>query len=180
MPLVAGRLAMICVSTDGAILHPQPPPCARLVKRIGTSGMWSLLPGGGRDRPLNRRFNGVPPRFSPRLAWNRSVPPFGAHAGGVRGVASASPGSESPITIFTAGWKRTRLARISHRGRCIGPRNLRSSFCDKGLIDSGAGSDADRVSGQLEFEGFDGRHVVAAFAGGAVTSDAGALLLRET
>src|SRR5512132_4017772 len=37
------------------------------------------------------------------------------------------------------------LARISHRGRCIGPRHLRSSFCDKGLIDSGAGSDADRV-----------------------------------
>src|SRR5512133_3815442 len=36
------------------------------------------------------------------------------------------------------------------------------------------------ISGQLEFEGFDGRHVVAAFAGGAVTSDAGALLLRET
>ena len=36
------------------------------------------------------------------------------------------------------------------------------------------------ISGQLEFEGFDGRHVVAAFDGGAVTSDAGALLLRET
>src|SRR5512133_3304014 len=36
------------------------------------------------------------------------------------------------------------------------------------------------ISGQLEFEGFDGRHVVAAFAGGAVTSDAGALLRRET
>src|SRR5512144_3164474 len=36
------------------------------------------------------------------------------------------------------------------------------------------------ISGQLEFEGFDGRRVVAAFDGGAVTSDAGALLLRET
>src|SRR5512134_1660868 len=35
-------------------------------------------------------------------------------------------------------------------------------------------------AGQLEFEGFDGRRVVAAFDGGAVTSDAGALLLRET
>src|SRR5512134_1573284 len=34
-------------------------------------------------------------------------------------------------------------------------------------------------AGQLEFEGFDGRRVVAAFDGGAVTSDAGALLLRE-
>ena len=36
------------------------------------------------------------------------------------------------------------------------------------------------ISGQLEFEVFDGRRVVAAFDGGAVTSDAGALLLRET
>jgi hypothetical protein len=36
------------------------------------------------------------------------------------------------------------------------------------------------ISGQLDFEGFDGRRVVAAFDGGAVTSDAGALLLRET
>jgi hypothetical protein len=34
-------------------------------------------------------------------------------------------------------------------------------------------------AGQLEFEAFDGRRVVAAFDGGAVTSDAGALLLRE-
>jgi hypothetical protein len=33
---------------------------------------------------------------------------------------------------------------------------------------------------QFDFEGFDGRRVVAAFDGGAVTSDAGALLLRET
>ena len=32
---------------------------------------------------------------------------------------------------------------------------------------------------QLEFEAFDGRRVVAAFDGGAVTSDAGAVLLRE-
>lgn len=32
---------------------------------------------------------------------------------------------------------------------------------------------------QLEFEGFDGRKVVAAFDGGAITCDAGALLLRE-
>jgi hypothetical protein len=36
------------------------------------------------------------------------------------------------------------------------------------------------IAGQLEFEGFDRRRVVAAFDGGAVTSDAGALLLRET
>ena len=36
------------------------------------------------------------------------------------------------------------------------------------------------ISEQLDFEGFDGRRVVAAFDGGAVTSDAGALLLRET
>ena len=38
---------------------------------------------------------------------------------------------------------------------------------------------AECIAGQLEFEGFDGRRVVAAFDGGAVTSDAGALLLRE-
>jgi hypothetical protein len=36
------------------------------------------------------------------------------------------------------------------------------------------------ISEQLRFEGFDGRRVEAAFDGGAVTSDAGALLLRET
>jgi hypothetical protein len=36
------------------------------------------------------------------------------------------------------------------------------------------------ISEPLRFEGFDGRRVEAAFDGGAVTSDAGALLLRET
>ncbi len=35
------------------------------------------------------------------------------------------------------------------------------------------------ISDQLEFEAFDGRRVVAGFDGGLVTSDAGALLLRE-
>jgi hypothetical protein len=35
------------------------------------------------------------------------------------------------------------------------------------------------ISDQLEFEGFAGRQVVAAFDGGAITSNAGALLLRE-
>ena len=35
------------------------------------------------------------------------------------------------------------------------------------------------IPGQLEFEGFDGCRVVAAFDGGAVTSDAGTVLLRE-
>jgi len=34
-------------------------------------------------------------------------------------------------------------------------------------------------AGQLEFEAFDGRRVVAGFDGGAVTSDAGTVLLRE-
>jgi hypothetical protein len=33
---------------------------------------------------------------------------------------------------------------------------------------------------QLEFEDFDGRKVIAAFDGGAITSDAGAVLLRQT
>jgi len=36
------------------------------------------------------------------------------------------------------------------------------------------------ISEQIEFEGLDGRKVVAAFDGGAITSDAGALLLRHT
>jgi hypothetical protein len=35
------------------------------------------------------------------------------------------------------------------------------------------------ISEQFEFEGFMGQRVVAAFDGGAITSDAGALLLRE-
>ena len=38
----------------------------------------------------------------------------------------------------------------------------------------------DCISEQLDFEGFDGRRVVAAFDGGEITSDAGALLLRHT
>lgn len=38
----------------------------------------------------------------------------------------------------------------------------------------------DCKSDQLEFEGFERRRVVAAFDGGAMTSDAGALLLRHT
>jgi Transposase DDE domain group 1 len=37
----------------------------------------------------------------------------------------------------------------------------------------------DCISKQLEFEGFDGHKVVAGFDGGAITSDGGALLLRE-
>ena len=37
----------------------------------------------------------------------------------------------------------------------------------------------DCISEQLEFEGFDGHKVVAGFDGGAITSDAGALLLRK-
>lgn len=35
------------------------------------------------------------------------------------------------------------------------------------------------TSERLEFEGFDGHKVVAGFDGGAITSDAGALLLRH-
>jgi hypothetical protein len=35
------------------------------------------------------------------------------------------------------------------------------------------------ISNQLEFEGFDGRRVVTAFNGGAITTDAGTLLLRH-
>src|SRR5512132_3838946 len=61
MPLVAGRLAMICASTDGAILHPQPPPCARLVKRIGTSGMFASPPLAG-------------PAVEPALQWHPCRP----------------------------------------------------------------------------------------------------------
>ena len=38
---------------------------------------------------------------------------------------------------------------------------------------------AECNSGQLIFEGFEGRQVVGAFDGGAVTSNAGATLLRE-
>lgn len=36
------------------------------------------------------------------------------------------------------------------------------------------------ISNPFEFEGFDGRKVMAGFDGGAITSDAGALLLRHT
>ena len=35
------------------------------------------------------------------------------------------------------------------------------------------------ISNPFEFEAFDGRRVVAAFDGGAISSDAGALLLRH-
>jgi hypothetical protein len=39
--------------------------------------------------------------------------------------------------------------------------------------------EAWRSGGQLTFQSFDGRCVVAAFDGGAIASNAGALLLRE-
>ena len=35
------------------------------------------------------------------------------------------------------------------------------------------------ISDQFEFEGFDGHKVVVAFDGGAITSDAGAVILRQ-
>ena len=38
----------------------------------------------------------------------------------------------------------------------------------------------DCNSDRLSFESFDGRRIVAAFDGGAITSNAGALLLRHT
>ena len=38
----------------------------------------------------------------------------------------------------------------------------------------------DCIADQIDFEGFDGRKVVAAFDGGAITSDVGTLLLRHT
>jgi NAD+ diphosphatase len=40
---------------------------------------------------------------------------------------------------------QTDLTRISHRERCIGPKNRVKFFCDKGLTDSIGGSDANRV-----------------------------------
>ena len=39
---------------------------------------------------------------------------------------------------------------------------------------------AECISDPLEFQGFEGRRVVAAFDGGLISADAGALLLRET
>ena len=46
---------------------------------------------------------------------------------------------------ITGGTVVKLLTRISHRERCIGPKNRVKFFCDKGLTDSIAGSDANRV-----------------------------------
>lgn len=59
--------------------------------------------------------------------------------------------------------------------------NLRKLFWENDLSDPDAGSDADTVYlWAARFRRVDDRCVVAAFDGGAVTSDAGVLLLRET
>src|SRR5438874_2038470 len=42
-------------------------------------------------------------------------------------------------------WQEDALARISQRGRCIGPLNLRKSCCHSGLSQGQGKPDADRV-----------------------------------
>src|SRR5512132_3180796 len=71
-------------------------------------------------------------------------------------------------------------ARISHRRGASAPGIWDDPFATKGCQSPVRGPmQTECIAGQLEFEGFDGRRVVAAFDGGVVTSDAGAVLLRE-
>lgn len=70
------------------------------------------------------------------------------------------------------------LARISQSKGCIGAANLllrQRAY----QIRNGTPMQTDCISAQLEFKGFDGHKVIAGFEGGAITSDAGALLLRH-
>src|SRR5512132_1351952 len=71
-------------------------------------------------------------------------------------------------------------ARISHRRGASAPGIWDDPFATKGCQSPVRGPmQTECIAGQLEFEGFDGRRVVAAFDGGVVTSDGGAVLLRE-
>src|SRR5512132_3199754 len=64
-------------------------------------------------------------------------------------------------------------ARISHRRGASAPGIWDDPFATKGCQSPVRGPmQTECIAGQLEFEGFDGRRVVAALDGGAVTSDA--------
>src|SRR5262249_1937944 len=70
------------------------------------------------------------------------------------------------------------LARISHTKKCIGRRISESSFATKTFRRfEGAPMTRDCSTNLFGFTEVEGREVVAAFDGGAITSDAGGLLL---
>src|SRR5580704_3256822 len=73
------------------------------------------------------------------------------------------------------------LARISQRGGCIGTLDLRKSCCENGLSRrQGSPMQTECSADLFGFAPVEGRKVVAAFDGGRMTSEAGALLLGAT
>src|SRR5215831_7323551 len=71
-----------------------------------------------------------------------------------------------------------RLARISHPTECIGAANQRKLLCENDFQRSRSAPMRTECNADLfGFTPVAGREVVAAFDGGAITSDAGALLL---
>ncbi len=74
------------------------------------------------------------------------------------------------------------LARISHRIRCIGAEILRESLLQPRFFSNlqEAPMPTDCNPALFAFPPVEGRAVVASFDGGAITSDAGALLLGQT
>ena len=105
------------------------------------------------------------------LRWYRDVPNAGTDLARWRCAA-----------VSQRAWRRgstaSGLARISHRGRCIGAPVLRKSCWLNGLS-QGQGESRCRhsVAALFGFARVDGRSVVGVFDGGKITSDAGALLL---
>src|SRR6478609_2362302 len=76
----------------------------------------------------------------------------------------------------------TRLSSTLQLSSCTGALNRRKFFCDKAFLARQRSSPVPTECNPTLFEiaPVDGRQVVAAFDGGAITSDAGALLLGET
>ena len=76
------------------------------------------------------RFEGAERRHAAAIASTADRP----------GDAAECPCGSGKVCVGPRGGQlSSMLARISHQGRCIGPGNLRKSFCEKGLSDSECG-----------------------------------------
>jgi arylsulfatase len=98
---------------------------------------------------------------------------------GPQGETAREHGNQGTPDMGNSGPFRGELAQISHTTECIGVANQRKPLC-RNNSSSIRGAPPMPTECSPDFFGFEpveGRAVVAAFDAGAVTSDAGALLL---
>ena len=95
--------------------------------------------------------------------------------------AAGMPSDQIRKLLSRAARVKAALARISQRGGCIGTLDLRKSCCENGLSRrQGSPMQTECSADLFGFAPVEGRKVVAAFDGGRMTSEAGALLLGAT